>query len=174
MIDLRQLGLTKSKLPPAEVYSSKLASRTVPSPTTADSAAVSRVSHAILSGATAQLRNMATAGGNLLQRTRCPYFMEAVFDACNKRNPGSGCAARHGFNREHAIFGASDGCVAVPPSDMAVALAILDAAVHVQGPQGSGSFRSGFLRSWRDPGGRQHAAPGGLILGIAATIRLRG
>lgn len=91
------------------------------------------VSQAILSGATTQLRNMATAGGNLLQRTRCPYFMQTSFDRCNKRRPGSGCAARDGFNREHALFGGSTSCVAVHPSDMAVALAILDASVHVQG-----------------------------------------
>jgi xanthine dehydrogenase YagS FAD-binding subunit len=94
------------------------------------------LSQAILSGATTQLRNMATAGGNLLQRTRCPYFMETNFKECNKRNPGSGCAAKERFNREHALFGASDSCVAVHPSDMAVALAILDAEVHVQGPAG--------------------------------------
>ncbi len=80
------------------------------------------LSQSILSGATTQLRNMATAGGNLLQRTRCPYFMETAFAQCNKRSPGSGCAARDGFNREHALFGASDACVAIHPSDMAVAL----------------------------------------------------
>jgi xanthine dehydrogenase YagS FAD-binding subunit len=94
------------------------------------------LSQAILSGATTQLRNMATTGGNLLQRTRCPYFMETAFAQCNKRNPGSGCAARDGFNREHALFGASESCVAIHPSDMAVALAILDATVHVHGPDG--------------------------------------
>ena len=94
------------------------------------------VSHAILSGATTQLRNMATAGGNLLQRTRCPYFMQTTFSSCNKRDPGSGCAARSGFHREHAIFGASDACVAIHPSDMAVALAILDAVVHVRSEKG--------------------------------------
>ncbi|GAB7068792.1 xanthine dehydrogenase family protein subunit M [Mycobacterium hodleri] len=94
------------------------------------------LSQAILSGATTQLRNMATVGGNLMQRTRCPYFMETAFAQCNKRNPGSGCAARDGFNREHAIFGASESCVAIHPSDMAVALAILDAVVHVHGPDG--------------------------------------
>jgi xanthine dehydrogenase YagS FAD-binding subunit len=92
------------------------------------------LSQAILSGATTQLRNMATAGGNLLQRTRCPYFMETAFAQCNKRVPGSGCAARDSFNREHAIFGASNACVAIHPSDMAVALAILDASVRVHGP----------------------------------------
>ncbi|MBJ7337748.1 xanthine dehydrogenase family protein subunit M [Mycolicibacterium sp.] len=97
------------------------------------------LSQAILSGATTQLRNMATAGGNLLQRTRCPYFMEVAFAQCNKRIPGSGCAAKDGFNREHALFGASDSCVAVHPSDMAVALAVLDATVHVRGPHGARS-----------------------------------
>lgn len=94
------------------------------------------LSQAILSGATTQLRNMATAGGNLLQRTRCPYFMDTQFAQCNKRKPGAGCAALQGFNREHAVFGASPHCVAVHPSDMAVALAVLDAIVHVEGPHG--------------------------------------
>jgi xanthine dehydrogenase YagS FAD-binding subunit len=98
------------------------------------------LSQAILSGATTQVRNMATAGGNLLQRTRCPYFMEAAFARCNKREPGSGCAARDSFNREHAILGASAACVAIHPSDMAVALAILDASIHVQGPDGRRSI----------------------------------
>jgi xanthine dehydrogenase YagS FAD-binding subunit len=83
------------------------------------------LSQAILSGATTQLRNMATAGGNLMQRTRCPYFMDPAFTSCNKRDPGSGCAARDGFHREHAIFGASESCVAVHPSDMAIALSVL-------------------------------------------------
>lgn len=95
------------------------------------------LSQAILSGATTQLRNMATVGGNMMQRTRCPYFMDPAFGLCDKRLPGSGCAARDGFNREHALFGAGESCVAVHPSDMAVALAILDAQVHVDGPAGS-------------------------------------
>ena len=94
------------------------------------------LSQAILSGATTQLRNMATVGGNLVQRTRCPYFMDPTFPSCDKRSPGSGCAARDGFNREHALFGTDGSCVAVHPSDMAVALAILDATVHVRGPGG--------------------------------------
>ena len=99
------------------------------------------LSQAILSGATTQLRNMATVGGNLVQRTRCPYFMQTEFDQCNKRLPGSGCAARDGFNREHAIFGASQNCVATNPSDMAVALAALDARVHLHGPSGTREVR---------------------------------
>jgi xanthine dehydrogenase YagS FAD-binding subunit len=93
------------------------------------------LSEALLSGASPQLRNMATTGGNLMQRTRCYYFMDTAFPACNKRSPGSGCAAIKGFNRIHAILGASDECIATNPSDMNVALAALDATIHVQGPQ---------------------------------------
>jgi xanthine dehydrogenase YagS FAD-binding subunit len=94
------------------------------------------LSRAILSGASPQLRNLATNGGNLLQRTRCPYFMDAGSPQCNKRVPGSGCGALEGFHRTHAIFGANDKCVATHPSDMCVALAALDAMIRVRGPQG--------------------------------------
>ncbi|WP_249671553.1 FAD binding domain-containing protein [Pseudomonas abieticivorans] len=94
------------------------------------------LSQAILAGASPQLRNMATTGGNLLQRTRCYYFYDAGVP-CNKREPGSGCPARDGLNRIHAILGASDQCVATHPSDMCVALAALEAVVHVQGRAGS-------------------------------------
>jgi xanthine dehydrogenase YagS FAD-binding subunit len=94
------------------------------------------LSQALLSGASPQLRNMATTGGNLLQRTRCYYFMDTTFPACNKRMPGSGCAAIKGFNRIHAILGASDQCIATNPSDMSVALAALNATIHVTGPKG--------------------------------------
>jgi xanthine dehydrogenase YagS FAD-binding subunit len=87
------------------------------------------LSQALLAGASAQLRNMATAGGNLLQRTRCPYFTDTAFEHCNKRVPGSGCGALHGYQRMHAVLGASGSCIAVHPSDMAVALAALDAVV---------------------------------------------
>lgn len=93
------------------------------------------LSRAILSGASQQIRNMATVGGNLLQRTRCPYYYDTAF-ACNKREPGTGCPAVTGINRMHAILGASDQCVAVHPSDMCVALAALEAVVEVEGPQG--------------------------------------
>ena len=93
------------------------------------------LSRAILSGASQQIRNVATVGGNLLQRTRCPYYYDTAF-ACNKRQPESGCSARHGINRMHAIFGASEKCVAVHPSDMCVALAALDAVVEVEGANG--------------------------------------
>lgn len=91
---------------------------------------------AILAGASAQLRNAATTGGNLLQRTRCYYFYDAGVP-CNKREPGSGCPAKTGVNRIHAILGASEACIATHPSDMCVALAALGATVHVEGPDGA-------------------------------------
>ncbi len=94
---------------------------------------------AILAGASAQLRNMASTGGNLLQRTRCYYFYDTA-TPCNKRTPGSGCSAITGLNRQHAILGASDACIATHPSDMCVALAALDAKVHVAGPSGTRSI----------------------------------
>jgi xanthine dehydrogenase YagS FAD-binding subunit len=93
------------------------------------------LSQAILSGASGQIRNMATTGGNLMQRTRCYYFYDEA-SRCNKRIPGSGCDAAGGFNRIHAILGASEHCIATHPSDMCVALAALDAIVHVEGPGG--------------------------------------
>ena len=93
------------------------------------------LSQALLSGASGQLRNLATTGGNLLQRTRCVYFQN-VTTPCNKRQPGSGCSALEGYHRELAILGWSDACVATHPSDMAVALAALEAVVRAQGPGG--------------------------------------
>jgi xanthine dehydrogenase YagS FAD-binding subunit len=93
------------------------------------------LSSAILAGASTQLRNMASTGGNLLQRTRCLYFYD-IATPCNKRKPGSGCAAVGGINRINAILGTSDVCIATHPSDMCVALAALDATVHVVGPEG--------------------------------------
>lgn len=102
------------------------------------------LSQALLSGASPQLRNMATTGGNLMQRTRCYYFMDPSYPACNKREPGSGCAAIGGFNRIHAILGQSDHgrtsgetCIATNPSDMNVAMLALGATIHVQGPHGT-------------------------------------
>ncbi len=100
------------------------------------------LSEAILAGASVQIRNMASTAGNPLQRTRCPYFRDTA-QACNKRTPGSGCAALTGINRVHAIFGASQGCVATHPSDMAVALAALDARVQTIGPRGNRSILFG-------------------------------
>ena len=95
------------------------------------------LAQAILAGASAQIRNMASTGGNLLQRTRCPYFRDPNYLACNKRNPGSGCAAIAGFNRTHAILGGSEHCIATHPSDMAVAMTALEAQIHIDGPAGA-------------------------------------
>ena len=108
------------------------------------------LSEAILSGATTQLRNMATVAGNILQRTRCPYFRD-VHASCNRRQPGSGCDALDGFNRGHAVLGVSEHCIATHPSDMCVALAVLDPFVHTV--RADGSARS-------IPFGEFHHAPG--------------
>jgi xanthine dehydrogenase YagS FAD-binding subunit len=96
------------------------------------------LAEAILSGATTQIRNMATVGGNVLQRTRCPYFRD-VHASCNRRQPGSGCDALDGFNRGHAVLGVSDQCIATHPSDMCVAMAVLDADVHTLRADGTTS-----------------------------------
>src|ERR1700754_1043978 len=100
------------------------------------------LSQAILAGASAQLRNMATTAGNLLQRTRCVYFRDTAMP-CNKREPGTGCPAITGFNRTLAVLGTSDQCIATNPSDMCVAMAALDAVIHVQGAKGTRSIPIG-------------------------------
>ena len=94
------------------------------------------LSRALLAGASGQLRNMATTAGNLLQRTRCPYFYDTN-QPCNKRRPGSGCAAIGGFSRQHAVVGGSEACIATHPSDMAVAMRALDATVETMRPDGA-------------------------------------
>ena len=111
------------------------------------------VTQAILAGASAQLRNAATNGGNLMQRTRCYYFYDTAMP-CNKREPDSGCGALEGFSRIHAIFGTSRQCIATHPSDMCVALAALDATVQVEGPQGPRSIP--FAEFHRLPGDTPH------------------
>ncbi|MBF8638630.1 xanthine dehydrogenase family protein subunit M [Pseudomonas fulva] len=125
------------------------------------------LSQAILAGASPQLRNMASTGGNLLQRTRCYYFYDTG-TPCNKREPGSGCPARSGLNRIHAILGASEACVATHPSDMCVALAALKAVVHVQGPADKRQIP--FAEFHRLPGDTpqqdNHLAPDELITAI--------
>src|SRR2546421_1259960 len=98
------------------------------------------IAEALLFAASGQLRNMATIGGNTMQRTRCAYFRDEDDVPCNKRRPGSGCSALHGLNRNHAVFGWSDACVATHPSDLAVALAAMDAVVIVRGPTGQRSI----------------------------------
>lgn len=126
------------------------------------------LSRAILAGASAQIRNMATVGGNILQRTRCTYFYDDKGSRCKKRSPGQGCDALEGFNRIHAILGASPACVATHPSDMCVSLAALDAVVHLQGPGGTRSLPLEELH--RLPGGHPELEtelqPGELITAI--------
>jgi xanthine dehydrogenase YagS FAD-binding subunit len=125
------------------------------------------IAESLIEGASPQLRNMASIGGNLLQRVRCPYFR--MLDAsCNKRAPGSGCAAIDGLNAGHAILGTSDHCVATHPSDLAVALVALDATMQVRGPQGERSFPVEEL--YRLPGDTPHLEhtllPGELIIEV--------
>jgi xanthine dehydrogenase YagS FAD-binding subunit len=128
------------------------------------------LSQALLSGASPQLRNMATTGGNLLQRTRCAYFREPTAGTpggygCNKRTPGTGCAALDGHHRTHAILGVSDHCIATHPSDMCVAMAALEAVIHVEGPKGKRTIL--FADFHKLPGGTPHIEnalePGELI-----------
>ncbi|MGW3983034.1 FAD binding domain-containing protein [Streptomyces mirabilis] len=125
------------------------------------------VSQALELSASAQLRNMATIGGNIMQRTRCTYFRD-VTAACNKREPGSGCAALQGFNRTHAILGTSEHCVATHPSDVAVAFAALEASVHLLGPDGQRSvpFAGFLLKPGSTPSREQAVQPGELITAV--------
>jgi xanthine dehydrogenase YagS FAD-binding subunit len=126
------------------------------------------ISQALNLSASAQLRNMASIGGNLLQRTRCSYFRDTGFAACNKRNPGSGCAAIGGENRMHAILGGSDACVATHPSDLAVALVALDATVRLLGPDGARSLavEQFHMLPGDTPQVENVLRPGELIVGI--------
>jgi xanthine dehydrogenase YagS FAD-binding subunit len=125
------------------------------------------VAQALELSASAQLRNMATIGGNIMQRTRCTYFRDVTTN-CNKREPGSGCAALGGFNRAHAILGTSEHCVATHPSDVAVAFAALEATVHLLGRDGERSvaFADFLLRPGSTPDREQAVRPGELITAI--------
>jgi len=126
------------------------------------------LSRALLAGAAGQLRNQATTAGNLLQRTRCPYFYDTN-QPCNKRQPGSGCAAIGGFSRQHAVMGASDACIATHPSDMAVAMRALDATIETIRPDGS-VITIPIAEFHRLPGDTPHIEtvlePGELITGV--------
>jgi xanthine dehydrogenase YagS FAD-binding subunit len=138
LVEVGSIGIMKS-LSPSTATGSMVIPAIEKNANTANDPAIREnfplLSQAILAGASAQIRNMATNGGNLNQRTRCTYFYDVAMP-CNKRSPGSGCGAMKGLNRMHAIFGWSDKCVAVHPSDMCVALAALDAVVKVQGDNG--------------------------------------
>jgi xanthine dehydrogenase YagS FAD-binding subunit len=126
------------------------------------------LSRALVAGASGQLRNMATTAGNLLQRTRCPYFYDTN-QPCNKRAPGSGCGAIGGFSRQHAVIGASEACIATHPSDMAVALRVLDAAVETVRPDGT-TRTIPIAKFYRTPGQTPHIEtvldPGELITAV--------
>ena len=126
------------------------------------------LSQALLSGASPQLRNMATTGGNLLQRTRCYYFRDTAYP-CNKRKPGSGCAAMDGYNRIHAILGTSEHCIATHPSDMAVAMVALEADVHITGPKGERIVPIGefHLLPGSTPNRENVLGPGELVTHVA-------
>src|SRR6184192_290732 len=165
VVDINRLPLEKIEATPdgglrigATVRNSDLAQH----PTVQRDYAV--LSQALLSGATAQLRNMATTAGNLLQRTRCMYFRDTAMP-CNKRGPGSGCAAITGVNRSLAILGTSEHCIATNPSDMNVAMAALEATIHVRGPKGERSIPIGDFHML--PGNTPHREtvlePGDLI-----------
>ncbi|HEY4247948.1 MAG TPA: xanthine dehydrogenase family protein subunit M [Lacunisphaera sp.] len=125
------------------------------------------LSEAILSGASPQLRNVATTAGNLLQRTRCYYFRDGI-SPCNKRVPGSGCAALHGLNRIHAVLGTSEKCIATHPSDMDVALLALDAVVHLRGVKGERAVPLGefYVAYGDDPARENVLLPGELITAV--------
>lgn len=133
------------------------------------------LSQALLSGASAQLRNMATTGGNLLQRTRCVYFRDTDM-ACNKRKPGSGCAAIGAFNRNHAILGVSDQCIATNPSDMNVALTALDATIHIKGAKGERAvpIADFFLLPGNTPDKETVMQPGDLITYVSLPAPAKG
>ncbi|WP_353980983.1 xanthine dehydrogenase family protein subunit M [Salinicola endophyticus] len=134
------------------------------------------LSQALLAGASTQLRNKATTGGNLMQRVRCPYFRDGV-SACNKREPGSGCAAIGGVNRSvHAVLGTSDSCIAAHPSDMCVAMAAIGAKVQVEGPEGRREIDfADFHLLPGDTPQREHAlAPGELITHVVLDAPLAG
>jgi xanthine dehydrogenase YagS FAD-binding subunit len=124
------------------------------------------IAQALQLAASAQLRNMASLGGNVLQRTRCTYFRDLSYAACNKRSPGSGCAARDGVNRMHAVLGTSDNCIATYPGDFGQALIALDASVDLLGPDGTRTIP--FAKLHRQPGDRPdqetNLRPGELIV----------
>src|SRR3954452_3287514 len=136
LVDINRLALKKIEKIPTGLRIGALASNSEVATNSLVREMFPVLSEALLAGASPQLRNMATVGGNLLQRTRCYYFMDTAFP-CNKRVPGSGCPAIPGFNRIHAILGANDKCIAVHPSDMCVALAALEAMINVEGSKGA-------------------------------------
>src|SRR5438093_5524067 len=133
------------------------------------------LAQALLSGASPQLRNMATTGGNILQRTRCYYFRDTAYP-CNKRKPGSGCSAIDGFHRIHAILGTSEHCIATNPSDMAVAMMALEATVHINGAKGERTvpLQEFYFVPGSTPERENVLAPGELIISVTLPRLARG
>ncbi|WPU94204.1 xanthine dehydrogenase family protein subunit M [Mucilaginibacter sabulilitoris] len=167
LVDINQLPLKNITSTPKGLLIGALALNSVVSENKLVIEKQPLLSMALKAGASPQLRNMATVGGNMMQRTRCSYFYDTAMP-CNKRAPGSGCGAYEGVNRMHAIFGASSQCIAVHPSDMCVGLAALDAVVVIAGKKGE--RRLPFTEFHRLPGDHpemdNHLAPGELIVGV--------
>jgi xanthine dehydrogenase YagS FAD-binding subunit len=168
LLDLMKLEIEQ---PTHLVDISRLAFQASNSDTAADRRVRTRyplLSQALVAGASGQLRNKASVGGNLLQRTRCPYFYDTA-SACNKRNPGSGCSAIGGLNRSHAILGGSDACIATHPSDMAVAMTVLDAQIELLGAN-QAARRVAIADFYRLPGDTPHIetvlGPNEMITGV--------
>ncbi|MGV3539460.1 MAG: FAD binding domain-containing protein [Rufibacter sp.] len=153
LVDINKLPLRKIEMEDGNVRIGALASNNFVAWSKLIVEGVPLLSQALNAGASAQLRNMATVGGNIMQRTRCNYFYDTAMP-CNKREPGTGCGALEGYNRMHAIFGHSDKCIAVNPSDMNVALVALDAVVLVSGPKGDRKIP--FQEFHRLPGDTPH------------------
>lgn len=144
LVDITHLPLRGIETAPGGVRVGSLATMADVADATNVKAAFPVVAQALLAGASPQLRNMATIGGNLMQRTRCAYFRDTS-QPCNKRQPGKGCAAIGGQNRSHAVIGTSSQCICTHPSDLAVALLAVDAIVHIRGPQGTRAIPIGAL-----------------------------
>lgn len=168
LIDIRKLGLDKIEDVPGDGL--RIGAGATNSQVAYDEGVRLRypaLSRALLSGASPQLRNVATVGGNLLQKTRCSYYRD-IRSACNKREPGSGCAAIGGFNRSHAVLGASEQCIATHPSDMCVALIAFEAVVRTRGLNGDRAIplEEFYVAYGEDPAKENVLLPGELILGI--------
>jgi xanthine dehydrogenase YagS FAD-binding subunit len=153
LVDVRRLNRARIDELPGGLRLGALATNTAVAYHPAVVRRLPALSQALLSGASPQLRNMATVGGNLLQRTRCAYFRD-VASPCNKREPGSGCSALEGYTRMHAILGGSARCIAAHPSDMCVALVALEAVIHTRGPSGERAIAVGDLHTL--PGEQPH------------------
>jgi xanthine dehydrogenase YagS FAD-binding subunit len=176
LVDVTGLSDTIEELPDGQILIGAAASNTAVAEHPAVRARYPMLVRSVLAGASAQIRNMATVGGNLLQRTRCPYFYDVEGSRCNKRSPGQGCDALEGPNRNHAVLGASHACVATHPSDMAVALAALDAQVLVAGP--SGERELPLFQLHRLPGERPDIEttlqPGELVTAVRLPVHGEG